>query len=109
LDCPPDAIQRKADGEVIINESCIGCENCTRNCPYGVIQMVYDKKSSPLKRIFELLGVSQPSTKSKSAKAAKCDMCEDLKMGPACVRACPTGAAMRTNPKSIMDLIDISK
>jgi Fe-S-cluster-containing hydrogenase component 2 len=31
-------------------------------------------------------------------KAVKCDMCKDLKGGPACVRACPTGAALRIGP-----------
>jgi Fe-S-cluster-containing hydrogenase component 2 len=30
--------------------------------------------------------------------ATKCDLCKDLKGGPACVRACPTGAAIRVKP-----------
>ncbi|MET0360631.1 MAG: cyclic nucleotide-binding domain-containing protein, partial [Sphingobium sp.] len=38
-DCPPNAIHRGPDGEVKINDSCIGCGNCQRNCPYGVIRM----------------------------------------------------------------------
>ena len=38
-DCPPDAIHRAPNGEVFINDQCIGCGNCERNCPYGVIQM----------------------------------------------------------------------
>ncbi|KAJ8136130.1 hypothetical protein OY671_010657, partial [Metschnikowia pulcherrima] len=38
-DCPPNAIQRGPDGEVSINDTCIGCGNCQRNCPYGVIRM----------------------------------------------------------------------
>ncbi|MFQ5468307.1 MAG: cyclic nucleotide-binding domain-containing protein, partial [Kiloniellaceae bacterium] len=38
-DCPPDAIHRAPNGEVFIDESCIGCGNCKRNCPYDVIQM----------------------------------------------------------------------
>ena len=38
-DCPPNAIHRGPDGEVFIDETCIGCGNCQRNCPYGVIRM----------------------------------------------------------------------
>ena len=38
-DCPPDAIHRNVEGEVYIDETCIGCGNCERNCPYGVIHM----------------------------------------------------------------------
>jgi Fe-S-cluster-containing hydrogenase component 2 len=36
--------------------------------------------------------------KSAAKKAVKCDMCKDLSGGPACVRACPTGAALRISP-----------
>ena len=36
-DCPPDAIHRAANGEVFINDQCIGCGNCgDLRCPYGV-------------------------------------------------------------------------
>ncbi|HWY64750.1 MAG TPA: NAD(P)-binding domain-containing protein, partial [Rhizomicrobium sp.] len=38
-DCPPNAIRRGPDGEVFISDACIGCGNCQRNCPYGVIRM----------------------------------------------------------------------
>ena len=49
-DCPPNAIKRGPDGEVVIDETCIGCGNCQRNCPYGVIRMdsVPPKKPSLL-------------------------------------------------------------
>jgi Fe-S-cluster-containing hydrogenase component 2 len=30
-------------------------------------------------------------------------MCRDLKSGPACVRACPTGAALRISPEKFLD------
>jgi Fe-S-cluster-containing hydrogenase component 2 len=36
--------------------------------------------------------------------AAKCDMCKDLKGGPACVNACPTGAAIRIHADEIVSL-----
>ena len=38
-----------------------------------------------------------------SKHAVKCDMCKDLKGGPACVRACPTGAAIRVSPELFLD------
>ena len=38
-DCPADAIHRAPNGEVFIDEKCIGCGNCQRNCPYDVIHM----------------------------------------------------------------------
>ena len=85
-DCPPDAIRRAPNGEVYIRDNCIGCGNCEKNCPYGVIQMAAAVKQGP-------------------KKAVKCDMCKDLSGGPACVRACPTGAAVRVGPESLMDLV----
>ena len=53
-DCPPDAIHRAPNGEVFIDDNCIGCGNCERNCPYGVIQMaaVPEKKPSLLSWLF---------------------------------------------------------
>ncbi len=35
-------------------------------------------------------------------KAIKCDMCAGIDGGPACVRACPTGAAIRVAPEKFM-------
>ena len=102
LDCPPDALERKENGEVIIKNSCIGCENCVRNCPYGVITMIH-KEPSALQKIKILLGWAK---EDETKKAAKCDMCSELMQGPACIRACPTGAAMRINPKSILEMLD---
>jgi Fe-S-cluster-containing hydrogenase component 2 len=34
----------------------------------------------------------------------KCDMCEDVKAGPACVNACPTGAAIRIHAEDVVQL-----
>jgi Fe-S-cluster-containing hydrogenase component 2 len=46
----------------------------------------------------------EPAPKSKDIpkKAVKCDMCKDLPGGAACVRACPTGAALRVSPESFL-------
>ena len=37
--------------------------------------------------------------------AVKCDMCKDITGGASCVRACPTGAAIRVKPDEFMDFI----
>jgi len=42
--------------------------------------------------------------KSAQKIATKCDMCKDLTGGPACVRACPTGAAIRVSPEQLMTM-----
>jgi CRP-like cAMP-binding protein/thioredoxin reductase/Pyruvate/2-oxoacid:ferredoxin oxidoreductase delta subunit len=110
-DCPPDAIHRSSGGEVFIADTCIGCGNCQKNCPYGVIQMapVADKKSGSSLVSWLLFGLGREpgpikKTYDKAApkKAVKCDMCKDLRAGPACVRACPTGAALRVAPEEFM-------
>jgi CRP-like cAMP-binding protein/Fe-S-cluster-containing hydrogenase component 2/thioredoxin reductase len=108
-DCPPDAIHRAPNGEVFIADNCIGCGNCERNCPYGVIHMAYPAERKP--GLLQWLmfgrgpgpGEAPHDTHSdhggQSKKAVKCDMCKDLSGGPACVRACPTGAAIRIGPE----------
>jgi thioredoxin reductase/CRP-like cAMP-binding protein len=107
-DCPPDAIHRSPGGEVYITDACIGCGNCERNCPYGVIHMGVESKSRPSLWRWMLFGGDEPGAaapkKKKDAikKAAKCDMCKNLDGGPACVRACPTGAALRVSPEEFL-------
>lgn len=110
-DCPPNAIHRNPNGEVYIDGTCIGCGNCERNCPYGVIQMGIESDRPPgILAWFLGLG-DEPGTDVKIAKserdhpkAVKCDMCQNLDGGPACVRACPTGAAMRVSPEEFLGL-----
>lgn len=109
-DCPPDAIKRAPNGEVYITDSCIGCGNCQRNCPYGVIQMGVESKSRPSLWRWMLFGGREPGAADDHhhghgdtpKKAAKCDMCKSLPGGPACVRACPTGAARRVSPEQFL-------
>lgn len=103
-DCPPDALSRRPNGEIVIKDSCIGCGNCIRNCPYGVIQLVYDKPSTSWFSLQRLLRGNKSKEKGP-AKAAKCDMCSSLSGGPACVRSCPTGAALRVNPSDFMTIM----
>ncbi len=113
-DCPPDAIHRAPNGEVYIADNCIGCGNCERNCPYGVIQMAELKPRESSLWSWLLFGVgSTPGEDLRAAGTAsadaiklavKCDMCKDLDGGPACVRACPTGAALRVSPEEFLTL-----
>ncbi len=111
-DCPPDAIHRAPNGEVYIADNCIGCGNCERNCPYGVINMAAKAPKKPGLLQWLMFGAGPgpgeaPKEYAKrkakddgsGKKAVKCDMCKDLSGGPACVRACPTGAAIRISPE----------
>ncbi|MEQ1801636.1 MAG: cyclic nucleotide-binding domain-containing protein [Gammaproteobacteria bacterium] len=114
-DCPPDAIGRAPNGEVYIRDNCIGCGNCERNCPYGVIQMAATAPEKPGLFSWLLFGAGpgpgevphEPANDAGQGpkKAVKCDMCRDLSGGPACVRACPTGAAIRIGPERFVELI----
>ena len=105
LDCPPDAIVRDPRGEVYIKSNCIGCGNCERNCPYGNIFMVHKE---PKKSIFSW--VTQLFHKEKSeveqTLAVKCDLCREISGGPACVRSCPTGAAIRLTPEEYRSTLE---
>lgn len=113
-DCPPNALNRGPDGEVYINDTCIGCGNCQRNCPYGVIRMAKPppKKPGLLSWLFfgKGPGPGEPDKKwtegkvssETPKKAIKCDMCSGIEGGPACVRACPTGAAIRVSPEEFL-------
>jgi Fe-S-cluster-containing hydrogenase component 2 len=117
-ECPPNAIHRAPDGEVFIDETCIGCGACQRNCPYGVIQMETPPPKKPGLVSWLLFGMGpgpgQPpdswiektlgsgGSKEKVKQAVKCDMCRGVDGGPACVRACPTGAAIRVSPEDYL-------
>jgi cGMP-dependent protein kinase 2 len=117
-DCPPNAIHRGPTGEVYIDETCIGCGNCQRNCPYGVIRMDKVPPKKPWLINWLLFGQGpgpgEPDKKwsYKHAKkgvespkrAIKCDMCTGQSGGPACVRACPTGAAIRVSPEQFLSV-----
>jgi cGMP-dependent protein kinase 2 len=123
-DCPPNAIHRGPDGEVFIDDTCIGCGNCTRNCPYGVIRL--DKPPPKKPGLFSWMffgmgpGPGEPDkawsyAKAKKQgfeipkKAIKCDMCAGQSGGPACVRACPTGAAIRVSPEEFLSVALLSR
>jgi Fe-S-cluster-containing hydrogenase component 2/thioredoxin reductase len=115
-DCPTDAIRRSADGEVFITEACIGCGNCETNCPYDAISLRYPAAKKPGLLSWLLFGTgpgpgdTDPGAggDGDSAKVAvKCDACRELPGGHACVRACPTGAAIRIGPDRFSELVRV--
>lgn len=123
-DCPPDAIHRAPGGEVWIDPGrCIGCGNCEANCPYGVIQMAAPPPKKPGLLRWLLFGSGPGPGEDKAARrahppagapakaklAVKCDMCKDIEGGAACVRACPTGAALRVSPEAFFNTIGLQR
>lgn len=116
-DCPPNAILRASSGEVFITDACIGCGNCENNCPYDVIRLSYAAPKKPGLLSWLLFGRGngpgeltdfdpEPEAKVRGKKAVKCDACVSVKGGPACVRACPTGAAKRIGPAEFVTLVE---
>ncbi len=90
--CPVGSIRRRNSLEVIIEDWCIGCGLCARNCPYGNINL----------HPFEVLAddPERPGRKIAAVrqKATSCDLCTHLKE-PSCVYACPHDAAHRVDPR----------
>ena len=110
-DCPPDAISRDVNGEVFIDDTCIGCGNCESNCPYGAVEMM---PRLPAKRgggwLWLLFGLgAKPGRRAPDPDpdarkiAVKCDLCRGLGGGPRCVTSCPTGAAQRLSAKTLFE------
>ena len=50
----------------------------------------------------------QPAAEAKASgkRAVKCDACINRSAGPACVQACPTGAAQRLSPDQFIRLVE---
>jgi Fe-S-cluster-containing hydrogenase component 2 len=90
--CPVGSIRRRNSLEVIIEDWCIGCGLCARNCPYGNINL----------HPFEVMAEDTENPGRKKAtikqKATSCDLCTHLKE-PSCVYACPHDAAHRVEPR----------
>jgi CRP-like cAMP-binding protein/NAD-dependent dihydropyrimidine dehydrogenase PreA subunit len=89
--CPVGSIRRRNSLEVIIENWCIGCGLCAKNCPYGNINMhpFTVIENDPMNLGREIAVVKQ--------KATSCDLCTDL-AEPSCVYACPHDAAHRVEP-----------
>jgi CRP-like cAMP-binding protein/Pyruvate/2-oxoacid:ferredoxin oxidoreductase delta subunit len=78
--CPVGSIRRRNSLEVIIEDWCIGCGLCAKNCPYGNITLHPFKVGAEVKK-----------------KATSCDLCTEH-AEPSCVYACPHDAAHRVEP-----------
>ncbi|MHC4342182.1 MAG: cyclic nucleotide-binding domain-containing protein [Planctomycetota bacterium] len=89
IGCPVGSIRRKESLEIVIEDWCIGCGLCARNCPYGNINM----------HSFEDPQTREVASRAAPAqKAITCDLCSDLPE-PSCVYACPHDAALRVDPQ----------
>jgi CRP-like cAMP-binding protein/formate hydrogenlyase subunit 6/NADH:ubiquinone oxidoreductase subunit I len=90
--CPVGSIRRRHSLEVIIEDWCIGCGLCARNCPYGNINL----------HPFEVMEQDPDFAGRKKAvvkqKATSCDLCTEHQE-PSCVYACPHDAAHRVDPR----------
>jgi CRP-like cAMP-binding protein len=91
IGCPVNSIRRRESLEIVIEDWCIGCGLCAQNCPYGNINLHSFTVQAP--------DESRPGRMRAVVreKATTCDLSRELKE-PACVYACPHGAAMRVDP-----------
>lgn len=91
--CPVGSIRRRNSLEIIIEDWCIGCGLCAKNCPYGNINMhPIDTGEAPAAG-----GTGQKA--QVRMKATTCDLCTGHSE-PNCVYACPHDAAHRVDPKT---------
>lgn len=89
IGCPTGAIHRSPNGDVDINDNCIGCDNCARKCPYGNITMMplaENKRPAP----------------DITKRAIKCNLCRGYSYSN-CVYECPRGAVLRVDPLRYFD------
>ncbi len=102
--CPVDAIHRRGnDLEVVIEDHCIGCGLCERNCPYGSIHMV--GRDAPNIAAADFLGGNPSLIAAGPSHAVNCDLCNGGK--PYCVQACPHDAAFRLDgPEMLKKMSD---
>ncbi len=114
-DCPPDAIHRAPNGEVFIDGQLHRLWQLRAQLPlwrhsdgghaseeteHVELASVWHAAMAPAKT-----NRPKPLPSGTGSKhAVKCDMCKDIEGGPACVRACPTGAAIRVDPEQFIQL-----
>ncbi|BEA04609.1 hypothetical protein VEE15_45920 [Escherichia coli] len=104
--CPVNAISQRDDA-IQLNESlCIGCKLCAVVCPFGAISASGSRPvNAPAQYVFQAEGSLKDGEENAPTQhallrwepgvqtvAVKCDLCDFLPEGPACVRACPNQA-----------------
>ena len=130
IGCPVGSIRREETFEIIIEDWCIGCEKCAKQCPYGNIKMhefprtkeEIDKDIEAAKRKSEHAAMKVPPAKAAPGNpaapakdpalkvalvkdiAVTCDQCSTLQE-PSCVYACPHEAAMRVNARDFFEIV----
>jgi len=91
IGCPVGSIRRKETLEIVIEDWCIGCGLCAKNCPYGNINMHVLGEAEE--------GGGEEKKAKPRQKAITCDLCAGQSSGPNCVYACPHDAALRVDPR----------
>ena len=95
--CPVGAIRRRQSLEVIIEDWCIGCGLCAKNCPYGNITSASLQGDGRSRRTGQRAEVVKK-------KATSCDLCTNH-AEPSCVYACPHDAAHRVDPNKFFQQV----
>jgi CRP-like cAMP-binding protein/Fe-S-cluster-containing dehydrogenase component len=104
--CPVDSIHRGRHQQIVIEDHCIGCGMCAKNCPYGSISMLPNEHKliqapDPAHPGGALL-IGQP-------KAAVCDLCDAAgelsSPHPQCVASCPHDAAFRMTGPDLLERV----
>lgn len=120
--CPTGAIGRMPDGQIDIDpKTCIGCGDCSVQCPYSAISMVSRKSpaAEPAPwhaRLRDWLSLAPPKppdpvTEADNLLAVKCNLCNNTPLNLpgakrhaySCQENCPTGALVRVNPREYFE------
>jgi Fe-S-cluster-containing hydrogenase component 2/CRP-like cAMP-binding protein len=96
INCPVGSINRGRDGEIVIENWCIGCSLCETQCPYGSIKMTELPKGLEVGAMIRAILPAGAEIKDVKERAVVCDLCHSLPR-PSCVDACPHDAAMRVD------------
>lgn len=91
IGCPVGAIHKGGAGQIVIEDWCIGCEICAKQCPYDSINM---------HALFGAGAEADGDGVDVSQRAVVCDQCAALNGTPSCVYACPHDAALRVDARS---------
>ncbi len=126
IGCPTGAITRDVNGEVVIEDSCIGCGNCARRCPYGNISMAevaMQKELEKQRTGAPIIGgylkfwrtpenepmmheIEKSNEKAVVKRiAVKCDLCHEYNYNHGCVHNCPYSAIERIDAGAYLDQI----